>query len=111
MQEWAADKASPGFNVAAHFDPKPSANEFSQNAAAEMATRNSQLQLEFEKMRQDAQRLAASPQYAALAREAVDLRERHKSASPEEKARIKQRAAEVYSQLVQMEKNATAAQQ
>jgi hypothetical protein len=110
MQEWAADKASPGFNTPGQSGPNLAKNESSQNAAADLAARNAQLQLEFEKTRQDAQRLAASPQYAVLAKEALDLRDRYKSASPEEKAKIKQRAAEVYSQLVQMEKNGAAAQ-
>ena len=68
MQEWAADKASPGFNTPAQSGPNLAKNESSQNAATDMAARNAQRQLEFEKMRQDAQRLAASPQYAILAK-------------------------------------------
>jgi hypothetical protein len=110
VQEWAADKASPGFNAPAHPDPNSVKNEPAQNASAELATRNAQLQLEFEKMRQDAERLASSPQYAALAKEALDLRDRYKTATPEEKVKIKQRAVEVYSQLVQLERNGVFAQ-
>ena len=110
MQELAADRASPGFSTPAQSGPNLAKNESSQNAATDLAARNAQRQLEFEKMRQDAQRLAASPQYAILAKEALDLRDRYKSVSPEEKAKIKQRATEVYSQLVQMEKNGTVAQ-
>jgi hypothetical protein len=60
---------------------------------------------EFERMRLDTQRLAESAQYVSLAKEAVESRDRFKIASPEEKAKIAQRAAQVYGQLVQMEKN------
>ncbi len=85
-------------------------SKFVQDRLSEVAAKNAALQAEFEKSQQDARRLMQTPQYAALAKEAAELRGRFDKGTPDDQAKIKPRAAEVYNQLLKMEKNGTASQ-
>lgn len=108
-KEWGAANSS-GAKSLGPSDPQAVINEIKRRRTAELTARNAELQTEFEKAQNDAGRSLQSPQYLTLTKEALDLRNRYKLASPEEKARIKQRASEVYSQLVQIEKSVTSVQ-
>lgn len=81
--------------------------KFVQERLAEVAAMNAALQTEFEKAQQDLKQRIQTPQYAALAKEASELRDRFGRSSPDEQAKIKLRATEVYSQLVQIEQSTT----
>lgn len=110
-REWRA--AAPATNgptasIAPPSDLDSIKSKFAQERTSELTAKNAALQTEFEKSQQDARRLMQLPQYAALAKEAADLRDRFNKATPDEKAKIRQRAAEVHSQLVQLEKTAGA---
>jgi hypothetical protein len=80
-------------------------SDYTSKRATELAAQNAKSQADFEAMRQDEARLMQSPQYAALTREASELVNRYATAPAAERARIKQRADDVYKQLVQMEEN------
>jgi len=110
LKEWNADKASPKTVTMAASEANPAQSESIQAQRAELTARNAQLQAEFEKMRVTPGHLTEIPQYAALSKEAFDLRSRYANASVDEKAKIKQRAMEVYSQLVQLENTSAPAQ-
>jgi hypothetical protein len=82
--------------------------EFARQQQTELAARNARVQALFAQEQQKTQALAASPQYAALSKEANDLVNRYQTASPADKAKIKQRARIVHDQLVQMEQSMAA---
>jgi hypothetical protein len=84
-------------------DPQSLQLEFDRKRASQLTARNAQVQREFEKSQQATSRLKESPQYAALTKEANDLRARYQSASAADRVKIKQRAAEIYKLLVRME--------
>jgi hypothetical protein len=100
IREWGAKLQA---LVKISVDPQSLQLEFDRKRAAELTARNVLVNKEFEKSQQSASRLTESPQYAVLTKEANDLRARYQGASPTDKEKIKQRAAEVYKQLVQME--------
>lgn len=109
-KEWGASAraaTSMPANITQPLDLQSEKSKFVQEQKSELAAKNASLQAEFEKSQQDARRLMQLPQYAALAKEAANLRDRFNKATADEKAKIKQRAAEVYSQLVRMEKTQT----
>jgi hypothetical protein len=76
--------------------------------ASELTTRNARVRSVAEKYDLKIKHLAASPAYAALAREADGIVQQYPSASASEKARLKRRAAEIHSQMQKMEQGAVA---
>src|SRR5260370_13684732 len=103
IKEWAAYEKDAKTSRKAAADPQSLQLEFDRKQATELAARNARVKVELEKSQQAASHVKESPQYATLTKEANDLRTRYQSASAADKEKIKQRAAEVYKQLVRME--------
>lgn len=80
--------------------------QFAQKQQSELAARNAQLAAEWQRVEAARNTLATLPAYVALSKEATDLVGRYNSAPPAEKIRQKQRAQQLYDQLLQMERAA-----
>lgn len=82
--------------------------DFQQQQTLDLAARNARVKAVAESYDQRMKALAASPAYSTLAKEANDIVHRYPSASPSEQVKLRQRAAELRSQLQKMEQDAAA---
>jgi len=80
--------------------------QFEQKQKLDLAARNARVKAAAESYDRRMKQLSTSPAYSALAKEANDIVRRYPSAPPSEQAKLKQRAAELHSQLQEMEQNA-----
>jgi hypothetical protein len=76
--------------------------KFLQGQKAKLEAENAKVRAEVSRLRQQRPAPAQSPQLDAIRREAGQLLERSKTASPAERAQIDQRAAQLLQQLQQM---------
>jgi hypothetical protein len=80
--------------------------QFEQKQAADLAAKNGRVKAAADGCERRLKQLSASPAYSALAKEADGIVQRYPSASSAEKAKLKQRAAEIHTQLLKMEQGA-----
>jgi len=83
-------------------------SQFQRQQALDLAGRNARVKTVAEKYDLRMTQLTASPAYSAMAKEADGIVQRYPSASAPEKVKLKQRAAEIYSQMRKMEQSAVA---
>lgn len=80
--------------------------QFEQKQAASLAAKNARVKAVADRYDLRLKQLSASPAYSALVKEADGIVQRYPSASSAEKAKLKQRAAEIRTQLLKMEQDA-----
>jgi hypothetical protein len=80
--------------------------QFEQKQAAGLAAKNARVKAVADRYDLKLKQLSASSAYSALLKEADGIVQRYPSASSAEKAKLKQRAAEVHMQLLKLEQDA-----
>jgi hypothetical protein len=80
-------------------------NQFLQNQAAALETRNANVQAVGDAAKGRIARVESSPGYASLLKETAEIQRRYQSASPAEQLRLKQRALEIHTELLKLESN------
>jgi hypothetical protein len=80
-------------------------NQFLQNQAAALATRNARVQAVGDALNSRIARVESSPAYASLLKETAEIQRRYESASAAEQLRLKQRALEIRTELLKLESN------
>jgi hypothetical protein len=103
-KEFLAQRKSTQTKATTNFEAAKT--RFEQKQAADLAARNARVKAVADRYDLKLKQLSASPAYSALAKEADGIVQRYPSASSAEKAKLKQRAAEVHTQLLKMERDA-----
>lgn len=109
IEEYQAQAKPAQGSLSVKFDPAKL--KFDQKQAADLDARNARVQAIMDSFNRRMQRLQSSPKYAAMVKEAGDLKQRYSSASPAEQTKMKQRAMELQRDASRMEQSVTLKEQ